>query len=144
MSLRWSKGTKEELVEEQRRGKFNKYNTHSYIKFSKLNELQKVSSDHIFSVRELSTRTWDWGHPSSCPSASMSLFQKQKEKKIFTLKEVVQSIVKSLYSREIFRLYPNPMELLNHFKAIPNKVPKSMRISKSFKQREDSSCRWKT
>lgn len=37
MNLRLRKGTKE--VEEQRRGKFNKYNTHSYIKFSKLNEL---------------------------------------------------------------------------------------------------------
>lgn len=33
-------------------------------------------------------------------------------------------MVKGLDSREIFRLYPNPMESLNHSKAIPTKVPK--------------------
>lgn len=54
----------------------------------------------------------------------MSLFQKQKKKiQIFTLKEVVQSMVKGLDSRETFRLYPNPMESLDHSEVIPTKVP---------------------
>lgn len=65
----------------------------------------------------------------------MSLFQKQKQRNktdFFTLKEVVQSTVKGLYSREIFRLYPKPMESPNHSKAIPTKVPKIQEEIKVF------------
>lgn len=41
-------------------------------------------------------------------------------------------MVKGLDSRELFRLYPNPMESLDHSEAIPTKVPEIQEEIKVF------------